>query len=136
MNECGFYHHDIGYWQTNSVPGPDILAAYPAGTVEVPLCPGPEWSWSGSDWEQSAPAPAAVPASVSRFQARAALHLAGLLDDAEAAVAAADRLTQLAWEDARDFRRDSPTIAALAGVLGLDDQAVDDLFRQAATITA
>ncbi|WP_444453112.1 hypothetical protein ACTTAI_19145 [Rhodobacter capsulatus] len=136
MTEHGFFHHDIGYWQTNSAPGPEILASYPDGTVEVPLCPGQGWNWSGSEWIQSGPSHADVPTSVSRFQARAALHLAGLLDDAEAAVAAADRLTQLAWTDARDFRRDSPTIAALAIVLGLDDQAIDDLFRQAATITA
>ncbi|SDF90262.1 hypothetical protein PUH89_04045 [Rhodobacter capsulatus] len=72
----------------------------------------------------------------SRFQARAALHLAGLLDAAEAAVVGADRITQLAWSDAQTFRRESPTIAALAVALGLDDLAVDDLFRQAATIEA
>lgn len=72
----------------------------------------------------------------SRFQARAALHLAGLLDDTEAAVAAADPLVRIAWADAQEFRRDSPTIAALAGVLGLDDEDIDALFRTAMTITA
>lgn len=72
----------------------------------------------------------------SRFQARAALHLAGLLEAAEAAVAQADPMTRLAWADAQEFRRTSPTIAALAGPLGLDDAALDQLFRTAMAISA
>lgn len=72
----------------------------------------------------------------SRFQARAALHLEGLLEAAEAAVAQADPMTRLAWADAREFRRTSPTIAALAGPLGLDDAALDQLFRGAMAISA
>lgn len=80
--------------------------------------------------------PDPVPQVVSRFQARAALHQAGLLTAAEAAVAAADTLTQIAWADAQEFRRNSPTIAALAASIGLTETQIDDLFRQAATITA
>ena len=73
---------------------------------------------------------------VSRFQARAALHLAGLLPQVEAALAQADPLAQIAWADAQEFRRNSPTIAALAGAVGLDDAAIDALFRAARTIEA
>jgi len=73
---------------------------------------------------------------VSRFQARAALHLGGLLDQAEAAVAEADPIAQIAWRDAQEWRRDSPTIAAIATALGLADEQIDDLFRAAAQITA
>ncbi len=73
---------------------------------------------------------------VSAFQARAALLAAGKLDDAEAAVAAAPRPVQIAWEYAVEFRRTSPTMLALAPALGLDDAALDDLFRQAAQISA
>ena len=80
--------------------------------------------------------PIAVPASVTAFQARAALLAAGLLDEVEAAVAAADRLTQTAWEYALRFERVSPTIAALAAALGLGDAELDDLFRAAAKISA
>lgn len=80
--------------------------------------------------------PGAVPASVSAFQARAALFAAGLLDDVEAAVAAADRLTRIAWESAQAFERGSPTIATLAAALGLSDEQLDDLFRAAAEIRA
>lgn len=73
---------------------------------------------------------------VSRFQARAALHNAGLLDDVEAAVAAADAFTKIAWADAVEFRRTSPTILTLAGAIGLNDAQLDDLFRAAAQIVA
>jgi len=73
---------------------------------------------------------------VSRFQARAALHAAGLLGMVEAAVAQADPLARIAWADAVEFRRDSPTIAALAGAVGLTETQIDDLFRSAAQITA
>lgn len=82
-----------------------------------------------------APAPP-VPAVVSRFQARAALFQAGLLPSVEAAVAGADLLTQMAWADAVEFRRDSAAIKAIAVALGLDAQAVDTLFRAAADISA
>ena len=72
----------------------------------------------------------------SRFQARAALHNAGLLVSVEAAVAAADPFTQIAWADATEFRRESPTIAALAAAVGLTGEDIDDLFRAAAQIVA
>lgn len=83
------------------------------------------------------PALAPVPETVSRYQARAALHNAGLLSTVEAAVAAADdELIRIAWADATVFRRDSPTILALAEALGLTSTQLDDLFRAAALIAA
>lgn len=72
----------------------------------------------------------------SRFQTRAALLMAGLLSEVESQIAQAEPIVQLAWADAVEFRRDSPTLAALAKVLGLTDLQVDDLFRQAMTIRA
>lgn len=82
------------------------------------------------------PAPEPVPAAVSKFQAQAALYAAGLLDDVEAAVSAADRFVQLAWQGATVFERTSPTIAALGAAIGLSDADLDDLFREAAKIRA
>jgi hypothetical protein len=70
----------------------------------------------------------------SRFQVRAALLLAGLLDQVEAAVAQADPLTRMAWAEAVEFRRNSPTIARLAEGLGLDAKTLDDLFAAALQI--
>lgn len=82
------------------------------------------------------PAPP-VPQEVSRFQARAALMQAGLLETADLAVAASgDPFLQLAWKEAVAFPRSSPGIAALAPALGLTDADLDDLFRAAALITA
>ncbi len=75
-------------------------------------------------------------ATVTRFQARAALHQAGLLDTVEAAVAGGDTITKLAWADALNFERNSPTIAALASAISLTPEQIDDLFRTAAVITA
>jgi len=86
--------------------------------------------------EPEAEPDAPVPQVVSRFQARAALLQSDLLDAAEAAVAEGEAIIKLAWEDAQEFRRHSPTIAALAGELGLSSEQVDDLFRLAATIEA
>ena len=72
----------------------------------------------------------------SRFQARAALHIAGLLPQIEAAVAGADPIVQIAWADAAEWRRDSPALTALASAVGLDDDAIDQLFRNAMQIAA
>lgn len=80
--------------------------------------------------------PPRVPQVISRFQAKAALLQAGLLDDVEQAVAGSDALTQLAWAEAQELRRESPMVTAIAGALELTDEEVDDLFRQAAEITA
>lgn len=75
-------------------------------------------------------------AKVSRFQARAALFAAGKLAAVEAVVAATGGMAAIAWADASEFRRDSPTIAALAGAAGLTDTDLDALFQAAAQITA
>lgn len=72
----------------------------------------------------------------SRFQARAALHAAGLLSQIEAAVSQADAFVQIAWADAVEFRRSSPTIAALQSAMGMTDAQIDDLFRAALLIEA
>lgn len=78
-----------------------------------------------------------IPQIVSRFQARAALLQAGLLDQVEQAVVAAnDPFITLAWAETLEWRRDSPTLNALASGLGLTGEQIDDLFRTAATITA
>lgn len=79
-----------------------------------------------------------VPQVVSKFQAKAALHAAGLLASVDAMMAdpATPTVAKLAWTDAQEFRRTSPTVAAMAGALGLDDAALDALFTAAAGIEA
>jgi len=92
---------------------------------------------SGNPLLQDPPAPVAtVPYTVTPFQAKAALLQAGLLDTVKAAIASAPAITQLAWSDATEFTRDSPTIATMAGALGLSSAQVDALFVAAAAIQA
>ena len=78
-----------------------------------------------------------IPQSVSRYQALAALSIAGLLTNAQAAVSASPNpLVALAFNNAQTFDRDSPTVAALAGALSLTSAQLDQLFITAATLTA
>lgn len=48
--ECGFYHPSVGYWQTNNKPAADTVAAYPEGTVEVPIKTQANTEWDGKTW--------------------------------------------------------------------------------------
>lgn len=84
------------------------------------------------------PQPPQIPQVVSRFQAFAALDDAGLLNAVEALMAnpATPSRAKLAWATAQEFERGSPTIAALAGQIGLTDVQIDDLFIVAAGIKA
>jgi len=76
--------------------------------------------------------------SVSRFQARAALLKAGLLDQVQVVMndPNTDPLVKLAWQDAQEFNRLSPTIIKIASSLKLSDDQLDTLFDQAGDITA
>ena len=71
---------------------------------------------------------------VTRYQAKAALMQADLLDTVEQAIASTgDPLITLAWEEA-SFDRMSPLIAEMKTVIGLTDEQVDDLFRAASEV--
>lgn len=101
----------------------------PAGCVQI----------TDEEAEALRPVPVpSVPQVVSRFQARAALLLAGLLDDVEALMAApgTPALAKLAWADAQEFKRNSPTVQAMAAAIGLTDAQLDELFTTAAGIDA
>lgn len=95
-----------------------------------------EWVAGGGKIAPYTPPPALIPQKVSRFQARAALLMEGLLATVEAAISDADPLVQMAWADAQEFQRHSPTINAMATALGLSDEQVDDLFVKASEIIA
>lgn len=102
------------------------------------------WLWDGEDM---APAPVVepepvVPGMVSRFQAKAAMARSvdgegvSLLSKVELLMEQAPVETQLAWTDAQEFRRTSPTLLTMGAALGLDSAALDDLFTVAAEIEA
>lgn len=94
--------------------------------------------YDGDGFSKPSPPAPFVPEVVSRFQARAALLQAGVLDDVTAAMQGQDidPLMKMAWEEAQEFRRASPTVAAMAESFGWDKQYVDALFVAAAAIEA
>lgn len=138
--------HEIGaggYWTGESIeiaedagcpqgwtraPLPDLAAG------EYALFEAPVWIVTETPYAPPAPLAPPVPISVTPRQAQLALHAAGLLDDVEAAVDAADRPIQIAWRAATEYRRDDPVVAALGSAIGLSAAQVDDLFRVAATL--
>ena len=77
---------------------------------------------------------ASIPDRVTPRQAKLALLNAGLLDDTEALINAADKATQIAWNNALEFLRTDPLITTLGAALGLSDAQIDDLFIQAAQL--
>lgn len=96
------------------------------------------WIGQGNAPDAYTPPPASPVAAVSRFQAKAALLAAGLLPQVETLMAAASTpaVAKLAWAEALEFQRASPTIAAMATALGWSQQQLDDLFNAASRITA
>lgn len=142
MSDHGFFHPDVGYWQTNAEPDAALLGTYPAGTVQVPLKPGAGYTWNGVQWTPPSLIPVEppqVPQVVTRRQARQALLLAGRLQDVQPAIdAIADPLqrglAQIAWEDSLEFERHDPVLLQLAGVLGVTSAELDALFIQAAQL--
>lgn len=81
-----------------------------------------------------APLPTPVPHVITIRQAKLVLLAAGLLDDVDAAVAQADRATQIEWEYATEVNRTWHTLVTLQAALGLSDQQVDDLFIQGSSL--
>jgi len=105
----------------------------PVGSVEVESPPAHgSQLWDGGKWSEHKP----VPQAVSRFQALAALYQSGLLESVELAVSESDTLTQLAWKNAQEFRRDSPILQSIAQALDLTSDDLDALFKTASQIIA
>jgi hypothetical protein len=75
---------------------------------------------------------------ITNRQARLALLSAGLLDQVDAALAAipgdAGRAARVEWEYATTIERGNPLFSQLVAALGLPDDALDNLFRQAAAL--
>lgn len=69
--EQGFFHPERGYWQATGEPPADILASYPAGTVQVPIKPGRGYTWDGVQWVAPVAEP---PAQPTRAQLVAAIE--------------------------------------------------------------
>lgn len=75
-----------------------------------------------------------VPESVTPRQIRQALTAINLRASVEAAVAASDQDVKDWWEFATEFRRDHPTVLAMAAGLGVSDAELDGLWILAASL--
>lgn len=84
------------------------------------------------------PPPSEVPQVVSPLQANIALIQSGQMADLAAYLndPATDPLLRVAWDKASEFRRESPTVLAVADALGWGSSDLDTLFIEAAKIQA
>lgn len=110
----------------NSAEIADLIAAQEGDTARLL-----------ADWElvEFAPQPS-VPldlsnATINRHQAKIVLLRHGLLDVVDAIIANGTAEMQLAWKEAPQFRRNSPTLLEMAIALELTDAHVDALFAEA-----
>lgn len=109
-----------------------LYKATPQGNV-------PMTAEEAAEFEASRIATLAVPASVSRRQARQALALAGKLSSVEAAIAAIPdatqrQLMQIEWEDSQVFQRNRASLIQMATAIGLSSADIDALFIAAAAL--
>ena len=74
-----------------------------------------------------------IPDSITMRQARLHLLDLELLDDVESFISQ-DRRWQIEWEYATEILRDSKLIEAVKLSLGLDDDAVDNMFIEASKL--
>lgn len=96
------------------------------------------WLAEGNTPEPYVAPPPPIPTSVTRFQALAVLATGGYLGTIRTYIATLgeDDITRLAWENAADWERTSPTLNALAQMLNLTSTEVDDLFVAASQVSA
>ena len=106
----------------------------------IPATPGNADFRAYSAWLAEGNVPqagaAVVPVAVSRFQFRAALLGAGLLDAFALRMAhpSTSALARLAWEQAADVRRAAPAVVAAAAHGGLSEADLDAVVIAAAAI--
>lgn len=131
MNIIKYYRDAAGNYLGAFVGTEEDFPDVPAGAIEVAAPPAyGKDKWIGEEWVSVI----AVPQSVTPLQATRALFQSSFLDAVEAAVAAADRETQLAWAKATAFERNSPFVLGMQTALGWTDEQLDSLFILAATL--
>ncbi len=71
---------------------------------------------------------------LSAFQVRKVLTQFNLRSQVETAVSQADQATKDAWQYTNDFQRDNPVLTAMATLLGLTDDQLDQMFEIGVTL--
>lgn len=92
-----------------------------------------------ADYIEPEPLPEPIPQKLSRAQARAALIMAGLIDQVQPSIDAISdplqrALAQNDWDNRLEFERDHPQLLAMAAALGLTDEDLDQLFIEGAKL--
>ena len=100
--EKGFFHENIGYWQTTNQPSAEIMATYPSGTVEVPLMPAENHSWDGTKWVE-------LPPDLDTLAASARAQRNGRLTASDWTQVADAPVDKAAWATYRQALRDITT---------------------------
>lgn len=94
------------------------------------------WKVRGATQEEQAAQKPLVPHEVTMRQARLALHAIGVLPHVAPAIEALDgeerEVARIEWEFSSTVVRDRPLVAMLGQALGLDSDALDQLFITAA----
>lgn len=98
---------------------------------------GPGWSYVKGAFIAPLPPPEPVPEKIMLWQARAILDMTGSLAAANAAVAASKNpALKAVWEYGNEISRSSGVIDDLGAGIGLTKDQIDDLFRNAAALSA
>jgi hypothetical protein len=112
----------LDYWTDVPMPQP----------IGVPRFVDGEWI------DEAAPDVVPVPKEVTMRQARLALLQSGMLDQVEVALTQMEgvegQAAKIEWEYSQSVRRDKPFVLAIGQLLGLNSNALDDLFITAAAI--
>lgn len=152
--ERGYFHSSRGYWQTVSDPTPEQIAAYPPGTVEIPVQPSPDHEWDGAAWQYVPPDPNVARALMTLTFAQLLIGLvaegwiseqegeawlAGTLPAAVLAVIGTLPQGQRFAAKARAARpsvieRLDPLVVALAAAQGKSDAQLDAFFAAYAAV--
>jgi hypothetical protein len=140
MSTAGFYRIDVN---GQLLHAPNRLAT-PTGMYEASAQKSYKYpidgAWHYFDSEEAAMVglvttqSSGVPPVVSMAQAKRQLVRANLIDHIDAAVAQADKETQVVWQTATEIRRDSEFIENMKAAVNLNDEQIDQLFIAASQI--
>ena len=72
--------------------------------------------------------------NLSRRQVRLALHNAGKLSAVETAINSAGPVAKITWNEAVEFERNNPLIAAISSAIGMSSSEIDALWLEAAKL--